>query len=187
MVHGTLLPNSTEVKLVSLRPKARVIEMHLRACRSGAVCPSCNRSSSRVHSRDVRVLGDLPWEGLPVRIVIETRRFFCRSWQAPEGSSPNPCPERRAAMHTTVLAWVKPCDCAWRKGHCYGAIPCDLEQRRVIDLMSDRASGTAARWLKGIPKQRSSAVTGPVLMLKQPAELLRVRSRWRIDGICSAT
>ncbi|WP_245536293.1 transposase family protein [Terriglobus roseus] len=52
--------------------------MHLRACRSDSVGPDCNRSSSRVHSRYVRFLGDLPWEGLPVRIVLESRRFFCR-------------------------------------------------------------------------------------------------------------
>ena len=31
MAQGTLLPNSSEVKLVSLRPKAGAIEMHLRS------------------------------------------------------------------------------------------------------------------------------------------------------------
>ena len=64
MVQGTLLPNSTEVKLVSLRSKAGAIEMHLRACRRDAVCPSCNRSSSRVHSRYVSSSGRSTLGGL---------------------------------------------------------------------------------------------------------------------------
>jgi len=42
-------------------------------------------------------------------------------------------------------------DWAFRRGQSYGTIVCDLERRRVIDLLPDRSAGTVARWLKEHP------------------------------------
>jgi transposase len=42
-------------------------------------------------------------------------------------------------------------DWAWRKGHHYGTILCDLEKRKVIDLLPDRESETVLRWLRQHP------------------------------------
>lgn len=38
-------------------------------------------------------------------------------------------------------------DWAWEKGHRYGTILCDLEKRKVVDLLPDREAETVARWL----------------------------------------
>ena len=38
-------------------------------------------------------------------------------------------------------------DWAWRRGRHYGTIVCDLERRRVIDLLPGRSSKPVARWL----------------------------------------
>ena len=38
-------------------------------------------------------------------------------------------------------------DWAWKKGQRYGTILCDLEQGRVVDLLSDRSVETVAPWL----------------------------------------
>ena len=39
-------------------------------------------------------------------------------------------------------------DWAWRRGQRYGTIICDLERRRVIDLLPDRTGETLASWLR---------------------------------------
>jgi transposase len=77
MTEGTLIPNISEVVLVCLRPKDGAIQMVLRACRSSSACPCCGTVSKRVHSRYHRKLWDLPWEKLPVLILLQTRKFFC--------------------------------------------------------------------------------------------------------------
>ena len=42
-------------------------------------------------------------------------------------------------------------DWAWRRGRHYGTIVCDLERRRVIDLLPGRSSEPVARWLAAHP------------------------------------
>jgi transposase len=42
-------------------------------------------------------------------------------------------------------------DWAWRKNQRYGTIICDLERRRVVDLLPDREVGTIERWLESHP------------------------------------
>jgi len=43
-------------------------------------------------------------------------------------------------------------DFAWRRGHRYGTIVCDLEQHRIVDLLADREVGTVTTWLKNHSK-----------------------------------
>lgn len=42
-----------------------------------ASCPDCGTSSHSVHSRYERHLGDLPWQGRPVVLRVQARRFRC--------------------------------------------------------------------------------------------------------------
>lgn len=53
------------------------LTMVLRAVGKERRCPGCDQTSRRVHSRYSRYLSDLPWEGIPVRIELRVRRFFC--------------------------------------------------------------------------------------------------------------
>lgn len=54
-----------------------VATIHVRSTAELSACPLCGWLSRRVHSHYTRKLKDLPWQGLSVRIVWTSRRFFC--------------------------------------------------------------------------------------------------------------
>src|SRR5208282_4185894 len=78
MERGTLVPDAGQVVLDQLLVEGRSrLVMVLRPAGAGSVCPECRQTSRRIHSRYCRWLNDLPWEGIPVRIELRVRRFFC--------------------------------------------------------------------------------------------------------------
>jgi hypothetical protein len=80
MGQRTLVPDAGEVILHELKTIGRDrLVMVLRPAGVRSRCPVCDRASGRIHSRYSRHLSDLPWEGIPVRIELQVRRFFCGS------------------------------------------------------------------------------------------------------------
>jgi hypothetical protein len=78
MEQTTLVPDAGEVVLECVKAARHgPLLMTLRAFREQSICPRCHRPSTRVHSHYWRQLSDLPWEGMPVRILLHVRRFFC--------------------------------------------------------------------------------------------------------------
>lgn len=194
MNRGRLIPSSAGVELVCLRPRAGLIHVELRACQAVSFCPGCGSRTSRVHSRYWRTLSDLPWQGIPVRISLRVRKFFCEDERCTRRIFTEPLPgmaeryARRSCRASDALSWVTltlggragtrlarklgllasrttllhelrrrvspsaPAsprvlgidEWAWKKGHCYGTMLCDLEQVRVIDLLPTRDSETVA-------------------------------------------
>lgn len=59
---------------------------------------------------------------------------------------------RRAIVSSPPPRVVGIDDWAWRRGHSYGTIVCDLERRRVIDLLPGRS---ATRMGTGLPPIRA--------------------------------
>lgn len=74
---ATLSPSPAELHLDGFEVEACSITIQIAAKRPLACCPSCGEFSERIHSRYTRTLSDLPWHGVPVRIRLHTRRFFC--------------------------------------------------------------------------------------------------------------
>lgn len=70
--------------------------IHLRTRRRTVPCPDCGAATDRVHSRDLRILGDLPWHGSAVQICLQTRRFFCRQSACPRRIFTERLPETAA-------------------------------------------------------------------------------------------
>jgi len=60
--------------------------------------------------------------------------------------------QRRSDPTPTSAKIVGIDDFAWRRGHRYGTIVCDLEQHRIVDLLADREVGTVTTWLKNHSK-----------------------------------
>ena len=58
---------------------------------------------------------------------------------------------RNAARSDAAPRVVGIDDWAWKRGHRYGTIICDLEKRRIIDILPDREAATVATWLAAHP------------------------------------
>jgi len=57
---------------------AEEITLILRTVSPTALCPLCGTVSSRIQSRYIRKLRDLPSVGRPLHLVMHARRFFCK-------------------------------------------------------------------------------------------------------------
>ncbi|MGC1548348.1 MAG: ISL3 family transposase [Rhodanobacter sp.] len=202
MERRTLVPDADEVALDQLMVENNTrLVMVLRATGKGSRCPVCHQETQRIHSRYRRRLSDLPWEGIPVRIELRVRRFFCDSEDCGQQIFTERLPKTvlrysrrtcrlsvslqqitsalggsagsRLAKQLGILAsgstllrqlrrkLIKTSaqgprvlgidDWAWRKGHRYGTILCDLERGKVVDLLPDRSAESTAQWLRAHP------------------------------------
>lgn len=68
-------PNLLQIEKIALYPGEVRLVAKARPLKSA--CPSCGRQSDKVHSRYRRRLADLPWEGIPARLILSVRKFFC--------------------------------------------------------------------------------------------------------------
>jgi len=62
---------------------------------------------------------------------------------------------RQAARNLLPLGVIGIDDWAWRRGQRYGSIICDLERRRIVDLLPDREPATVEAWLSRHPEIRT--------------------------------
>src|SRR5690242_17418222 len=69
--------------LTTFHITAEILELHLASVRPQSACPLCGTASAAQHSRYQRTFRDVPSGGYPVRITLQTRRFFCREKTCP--------------------------------------------------------------------------------------------------------
>lgn len=73
-----VLPNSGTLVLDKIDRHDKGFEIFVSTIQS-AICPLCQQISSAQHSGYTRCLGDLPWQGLSVRIWLSVHRYRCRN------------------------------------------------------------------------------------------------------------
>src|SRR5215207_8940238 len=76
---STLLADPEAIRLEKIVPSHSSLTLVVRATRTQAECPRCQRPSARVHSYYTRKVADLPWHGVAVKLELRTRRFRCRN------------------------------------------------------------------------------------------------------------
>jgi transposase len=74
-----LLPDNSRLRLDCIEQDDSAIQIVASVLGDAATCPACRKASRSIHSRYIRVLRDLPWQGAAVRLSLNTRRFYCRS------------------------------------------------------------------------------------------------------------
>ncbi len=63
--------------VVQVLPTLERVTILTQPLSASAACPDCSTVSSHLHSRYERTLGDLPWQGRPVVLRVQARRFRC--------------------------------------------------------------------------------------------------------------
>ncbi len=66
-----------QLRVERLEVDDRGVKVRASTAGGPAMCPTCRRSSRRVHGHYERTLADLPWGGVPVRLRVRVRKFFC--------------------------------------------------------------------------------------------------------------
>jgi transposase len=74
---NTLLADPSAIRLEKAIQHRRSLTLVVATRQRAASCPRCHHISERIHSRYTRLVGDLPWHGIPVRLELHARRFFC--------------------------------------------------------------------------------------------------------------
>jgi transposase len=74
---ATLLADPAAIRLTYIRSAADSITIVVKTILPYGSCPLCDRRSTLVHSRYMRRIADLPWQGVSVKLELHTRRFRC--------------------------------------------------------------------------------------------------------------
>ena len=144
--HGRLVEIRLEVRRFRCRQRQCSIKIFGERLCEGITRPFARRTS-RLESLARHLglaLGGRPGQNLARRLLLplskDTLLRIVRLYARKAPSSP------------TVVGID---DWAWKRGHRYGTIICDLEQRRVIDLLPDREMATLQAWLADRPSIRT--------------------------------
>ncbi len=80
---ASILPDPANLILEKVTNDDQGILICARSRQTAVVCPKCGSPATKVHSRYVRTVRDLAWSGIPVRIQLRVRRFFCEKPRCP--------------------------------------------------------------------------------------------------------
>ncbi|MGA8383485.1 MAG: ISL3 family transposase [Stellaceae bacterium] len=152
-----------ERRLLDLPSYGRAVQMRIAVRRFRCAEPSCGR----------RIFAEPLGEAVAGRLARRTSRFeaIVHHLGIALGGRPAAALARRlmlpiskdtllravrrhAGFDRRPLRVVGIDDWAWKRGQRYGSIICDLERRRIVDLLPDREPVTVEEWLSRHPEVR---------------------------------
>jgi predicted transcriptional regulator len=75
-------------------------------------------------------------------------------------------------------------DWAWKRGHRYGTLLCDLERAQVIDLLPDRSEESVTAWFAAHPSieliSRDGSSTYAAAALKGAPQAIQILDKWHL-------
>lgn len=74
---AAIVPRTHQLDLRHVEATAREITAVVQTTIASAPCPLCGHLSRRVPSWYVRLVAAVPWQGVPFRLRLHVRRFFC--------------------------------------------------------------------------------------------------------------
>jgi transposase len=135
------LPAAEQVVLEAVEETAEGIVFRVRG-RHTPRCPACFQSPVSYHSRYLRRMGDLPWQGKRVEIHWETRRFRCRNRECERKIFAEPLPGLAAPKARET---IRLCEVVGVAGYALGCLP---GQRLLHRLGINRSDDTVLRRVK---------------------------------------
>lgn len=73
----TLLADPAVLRIEKIVAEKSSLTIFISSVQQQVRCPVCQHISVKRHSRYVRRLADLPWQGVAVKLCLSMRRFFC--------------------------------------------------------------------------------------------------------------
>lgn len=106
------LPEGSELSLEKIQHQSDVMMIAVGAVAKAAECPDCGVASTHIHSRYLRTLRDVPWQGVRVQMRLRTRRFYCRTRDCQRKvfterfATLARTYSRQTMRHQTALQWI---------------------------------------------------------------------------------
>jgi transposase len=140
--HGRRVRISLEVQRFRCSDSSCRRKIFAERLDDGVTRPFARRTSrlqSIIHHLGL-ALGGRPGQSLARRLLLPVSKdTLLRAVRAH-------APERRSTPRIVGID-----DWAWKRGHRYGTIVCDLERRRIVDVLPDREAATVEAWLSARP------------------------------------
>lgn len=79
MEQSLFLPIGLDLTLSHFQHTDTTINLYVASSQVSSQCPVCQEFSSKIHSRYLRIIGDLPISGKIATINLHVRKFFCEN------------------------------------------------------------------------------------------------------------
>ncbi|HXG85642.1 MAG TPA: transposase family protein [Pyrinomonadaceae bacterium] len=76
---STLSADPEAIRILSFVSNSDSITMTVQSAQSFGIRPNCKRTSNHLHGNYIRQITDLPWQGVALRICLQSRKFRCRN------------------------------------------------------------------------------------------------------------